>query len=202
MAVKKIVFVLKERRWECPECVRFPLMVNAVGTPLRYIPWVAYAFEKEGAIKFITHSELPGGPNAMVNEGALRNLRQRNIQWRADELLTPENQRIPLLIADGDELAAECLLDPDFLHQAHHHMDSVRILVGTPCRGFMYATDSQERNEAPFSAFISEQYHLAQSDQISPLVHVVHHGELVEYIDDFVSVGANLAERGTGKQQP
>lgn len=174
---------LKDSGWPPPrDCPAFPLI--AVAVP--HVPWVTFAVELASHFRVLSTSDIKGSLE-QTRGLAFANLERRRIDWRLASLRVAPDHDLQMLVADGDSLANEAILRPQLLRRAAQLLGARALLVGVPSRGAIFAIPaySGPDNDVPFGTFISEQYYLAQTPPISPLLFVVEDGAICGHVDAF-----------------
>lgn len=163
------------------------------------LPWVAYGYDRPNTFEFLARRNFPQEITpeqlSLIEHAALRNLRARSTSWKYEEF-DIGGKPLKVLVCSDDFLAAEHILDPSFMQQAHAQLNAEVLAVGIPLRGLMIATDAKQSNDmiSRFAGAISAQYHRAESAPITPTVLVVIRGNVVGVVKGMEEAGKRIAE--------
>ncbi len=169
------------------------------GEEAERMPVVAFGYDRPHTFEFLVASEVPGGPSsenlARIEVEALDNLRKRPGAWSAEDIDLGENS-FSLAICGDDFLAAERILDDQFMSEAHRLLEAEMLAVGIPRRGMLLAINFKQGHESivRLAAAVSAQHYRADTAPISPLIFMVHEGKVVGYGKGLEDVGKEVSE--------
>jgi len=146
------------------------------------LPWIALGWDLPNNIVYVTRQDLAdmGMSEEEVWEAALENLRKRKASWeRVETDLSGTGVKVPMLGFQGDDLAAERVLDADFMREAQKLLNAESILVGIPRRGVLMVIDGKPPGLAlvNFSGNVATLYQGGESAPITPLAFTMKDGE-------------------------
>jgi hypothetical protein len=173
-----ILPLLKPADWSLKnEMVHRPL----TDMPARDMPVVAYGWDRPNTFELLGRQHANGQTPASLEGPALRNLKARKASWEQFEI-----KAIRLLVCGNDFLAAERILDTEFLRDAQRQLGAEMLAVGIPRRGVLMACDgaSSQDELKRFCAAVAGQYHRAETPPISTTVFGVVDGAIVALADD------------------
>lgn len=182
MAIK-VIPLLKSVEWAGmafeQELLFSPLPVESAAAGAT-APVIAYGIDQAENVAFLPASESNKQKLLDIHAAALASLRQRlcNLDW--SWIGGGEGRGDILAFADNFN-AAECLLLPERMQEAHALLDSPRLLACTPKRGVLlvcrYRTENKEATEA-FLGLCHEIYYGENDESISPIVWGVSEGQI------------------------
>lgn len=110
-------------------------------------------------------------------EEALHNTSVRKASWK---IMSPGDDA-KIAICNDDYLAAERILDPTFLRQAHSQLGANAMMVGIPARGQLYATPlahftAGDTHAVTFKMLMEKTFQDAGEIGISPGLFIVNDG--------------------------
>ena len=182
-----ILPALKPHDWSASGFVLCRPLITVANVP--FIPWVGFGYDHAHTFEFVSRDSFPSTNTdetlRMIEQAALRNLRQRPVTWRIERVplgwgvfghLLPQR----VLLLSGDMLAAERILDAQAMKYAAKMLRARKILVGIPCRGVLVATNARQSSGrlAHFSGMVSTQYHSNHTAPISPSIYIVENGQI------------------------
>ena len=141
-------------------------------------PVIAYGIEQAESVAFLPASESNKQKLSEIHAAALASLRQRlcKLDWSS---IGGGEERGDILAFANNFNAAECLLLPERMQEAHTLLDSPRLLACTPKRGVLlvcrYRAENKEATEA-FLGLCHEIYYGKDDESISPIVWGVSEG--------------------------
>lgn len=174
---------LKPNDWQAKEHAIYQPLVEDQKSD--YMPWLAFGYDLPHTFQFLSAKDLPedASPHQidLMKQAAIRNLRERPARWQTENIKLGLFKRLHILLCTDDYLAAERILDADFMHEAHERLKAEMLAVGIPRRGLLLATSAKapEDQLKRFGAAVSAQYHRADSPPITPLVFIVAKGQIV-----------------------
>lgn len=189
---------LKPHDWPARAYALSRPLVAIQGVP--HVPWVGYGYNHAYSFEFLSRESFPnGGPEEhirMIEQAALRNLRQRPVTWKLESVRLGIFRRLPLLICSDDFLAAEHILDPRAMLQAAEMLKTRRLAVGVPSRGVLVATRAPlpKKLMRQFSAMVAAQFYTPRAAAISPTVFVVEDGQIIGAITGQEQAGQRMAQ--------
>ena len=155
-------------------------------------PWLAFGYDHPQVFEFLRPDQLAElHTNAHeVETQAIANLRMRPAAWEATTVNVDGFEHLSLLVCSDDFLAAERILDADFMRQAQTTLRASALLVGIPRRGVLMATraDDDGRLVLAFALVVKEQFGKAESAPVSPQLFVVKGGAIAAMLDDMTDV--------------
>lgn len=163
-------------------------------------PVVAYAIDQGETMAFLSASEVNVTPQATIHESALASLRQRlsQLDW------APVADYDRVLILAGDFHAAEGLLLPERLQEAHALLQAPALLACTPKRGVLLVGAYDGNDKASVEAFVELCYRVYYSEadeSVSPVIWGVGEGRLKDALQlDSTYLGYLQERYGTGTQ--
>lgn len=169
-----------------------------VGQKHEGLPWVAFGYDRPDEFEILTRQEFErlGLSLEELSRIALENLARRKAGWHPLEGEAAEAVGPRALACIGDELAAERVLDRDFMLRAQRRLNAAGLLAAIPRRGFLVVIPL----DAPKAAILNlvmnaqEQFHSGASAPITPLVFIVKDGDLVGMVD--LKTGGSAVEGG------
>lgn len=177
-----ILPLLKPSAWE----LQHTMVCRQLATfGTRRLPWVAYGWDRPDTFEMLGLDHPAAVPAGELDGPALANLRARPATWESITIKLGWFKKVRFLICGDDFLAAERILDADFLLAAQHQLAAKMLAVGIPRRGMLMACDGMDKDAlARFAAAVEAQYHRAESPPISPMVFAAVDGKLIGHLDD------------------
>jgi len=163
-------------------------------------PVIAYGIDQAENVAFLPASESNKQKLSEIHAAAFASLRQRlcKLDWSR---VGGEAARGDILAFADDFNAAECLLLPERMQEAHALLDSPRLLACTPKRGVLlvcrYLAENKEATEA-FLNLCHEIYYGVDDESISPIVWGVSEGQ----IKDRMQIGEDYLDYLKSKYSP
>lgn len=158
---------------------------------------VAFAADQDENLNFFPPDALSGVSVSQLFDKAKSNLRREitDVHWHS---LSYEEQEPGLVILAliNTYFAAEAILLPDKLQEAHQQLDAKRLLVCTPIRGQLCAMAFDKPVDEPIRIFVSgclDRYYAAlntesSEEAISPAFWIVESGEIIAKFDGHPSL--------------
>jgi hypothetical protein len=114
---------------------------------------------------------------------AIHNVARRPATWTAVSMIGTR-----LAVCENDYLAAERVLDPEFLGEAHRLLGDDELCVGIPARGQLWAMPMRAaRADAvclkAFALMVAKQFDAARNMPIAPWPFTVTNGQLGAALD-------------------
>jgi hypothetical protein len=114
---------------------------------------------------------------------AIHNVARRPAAWTAVGMFGTR-----LAVCEDDYLAAERVLDPEFLREAHRLLGDDELCVGIPARGQLWAMPMRAARADPlclrsFALMVANQFDAAQNMPIAPWPFTVANGQLGVALD-------------------
>ncbi len=151
----------------------------------RRLPWVAYGWDRPSTFEVLGLDHPEAAPAELLDGAALAQLRTRSASWESITIKLGWFKKARFLACSDDFLAAERILDAEFLLAAQRLLDAKMLAVGIPRRGMLMACDGMDKDAvARFAAAVEAQYHRAESPPISPIVFAAVDGRLIGHLDD------------------
>ena len=153
-----------------------------------FVPLVAFGYDQPSTFRFLSTAQIPGAASPqdrkLIEQAALRNLRARKASWKAEQISLGRTHSLHLAVCGDDFLAAERILDPDFMRLAHSLLRAEKLAVAVPRRGVLLATNARQPEEflSRFAAAVSAEFYSAHSAPISPVTFIVADGQIVGMI--------------------
>lgn len=174
--------ILKSHDWLGRERTICRLLVPDHDLP--GMPVVAYGYDRPHTFEFLLRAE--GSRQSvqdqarLVEQAALRNLRARPAKWAVNDVrVGTDNKKLRLAAFDDDYLAAERILDSDFILQAHKNLKAPTLAVGVPRRGGLLAADGRPADKLSwFAAIVADLYYRNDAAPITPLVFLMEEGRI------------------------
>ncbi len=196
-----IIPLLKSAEW-----ARLAVGQNSLVSPLpdegveasSAAPLIAYGVDQANNVAFLPATESNLQRIKTIREQSFAALRQRlaYLDWNHTD-----GGNGDVLIFAGDFNAAECLLLPERMQEAHALLDSPRLLACTPKRGVLlvcrYLAENKEATEA-FLNLCHEIYYGVDDESISPIVWGVSKGQ----IKDRMQIGEDYLDYLKSKYSP
>jgi len=175
--------LLKEAAWpgrEANACT--PL----TGLPIADQPLVVFGWDQPQSFAMMNRKAAGDRPIESLTAAAVANLKKRRATWEAIDIKAGWFKKIRFLVCSDDFLAAERILDADFLIDAQRKLEAKMLAVGIPRRGCLMATDGARSPELlqRFSQAVAGQFHRGESPPITPTVFGVADGKIVAALDD------------------
>jgi hypothetical protein len=176
---------LKATDWVgCSHALCRPLAPE-LDTP--YMPWVAFGYDHPHTFEFVTSESMPGGSDPdqlqLLEYAAVRNLRDREAVWQSQKV-TAAGRKLSLLVCCDDFLAAERVLDQEFMAEAQSRLKTKLLAVAVPQRGLLLAFDSHQSREKVglFATIAAAQFFQTGNAPISPVTFLMNNGKIVGII--------------------
>ena len=194
---------LKERTWlgrEHAVCrVLWPREASA------YMPWVAVGYDHPHSFMFVTAQAFAKmqTTEAALEARALANLRKRPAKWEKVSVEPKKGSRFSILACMDDFLAAERILDPDFMKEAQRTLRARGLLVGIPRRGRLFCIDGELNEDAiqAFGIMVAQEFTSVESAEISPMLFVVKDGAVVGFAEAIADAILPELEKEQGEAQ-
>src|SRR5579871_5288830 len=139
---RMIIPRLKQSDWNGKaQVVSRPLLPDRTDSPL-----VAFGYDLPHTIQYINRSELAKltMTEVQIEQEALGSLREHPVSWKREKLEADFlSESLDLLSCDGDFLAAEHILDPDFMTEAQRLLGCEMLAVFIPREGMLFVTHHQ-----------------------------------------------------------
>ena len=162
------------------------------GSSSPHMPWVAFGCGSGDSFEPVLRSRLPppAGTELRLQRAALRRLRRRPGGWQRWDVMLGRFQRLAMLTLEGDDFAAERILDPILMWEAHRRLRTPMLLAATPRRRALLVTDarSDDLRTAAFLALAAQQCHEAGPEALSPAAF----STCVGYVSAIVDVAADM----------
>jgi hypothetical protein len=154
--------------------------------PARDMPFVAYGYDRPHTFEMLGRERANGETPASLDKPALAHLRARKASWENVEIKVGWFKKMRFLICGDDFLAAERILDGDFLRAAQDQLRAKMLAVGIPRRGLLMVCDGARSKDhlQRFCAAVAGQYQRAQSPPITTTVFGAVDGALVGHLED------------------
>lgn len=202
MAIK-VTPLLKSAEWAEmaieQELLFSPLPVECEAVGAAY-PVIAYGIDQAESVAFLPASESNKQKLSDIHAAALASLRQRlcKLDW---SWAVGEAARGDILAFANNFNAAECLVLPERMLEAHALLDSPRLLACTPKRGVLLVCRYRAENKETTEAFLNlchEIYYGEDDESISPIVWGVSEGQ----IKDRMQIGEDYLDYLKSKYSP
>lgn len=201
--VRDVIPLLKS-----PEWAGYAFEQNLLVAPLTIesptaaisVPIVAYCIDQTKSVAFLPASESNKQKLPDIHAAALASLRSRlcNLDWG---WIDGSDGGGDILAFADDFNAAECLLLPERMLEAHALLDSPRLLACTPKRGALLVCRYRAENKDATEAFLNlchEIYYVVDDESISPIVWGVSEGQ----IKDRMQIGEDSLDYLKSKYSP
>ena len=175
--------LLKSAEW-AEQATQRGLLFSPLNTAFAAVPAmapaIAYAIDQGETVAFVPATETNQQSLSEIQASAFASLRQRlsAVDWQhVDETDTLKN----VLVFGGDFNAAECLLLPERLQEAHAIAQSPSLLACTPTRGVLLVWPYAKEDKPALEAFLDlchQLYYDEDNESISPVIWGVVEGEL------------------------
>ena len=175
--------LLKSAEW-AEQATQRGLLFSPLNTAFASVPAmapaIAYAIDQGETVAFVPATETNQQSLSEIQASAFASLRQRlsAVDWQhVDETDTLKN----VLVFGGDFNAAECLLLPERLQEAHAIAQSPSLLACTPTRGVLLVWPYAKEDKPALEAFLDlchQLYYDEDNESISPVIWGVVEGEL------------------------
>jgi len=154
--------------------------------PAKNMPVVAYGWDRPNTFEMLGRERAGGATPASLEGPAIEHLRKRTATWEKVEIKLGWLKKVRFLVCGDDFLAAERILDAEFLKQAQRQLGAKMLAVGIPRRGLLMACDGAQSKEVlgRFSAAVAGQFHRGETPTITTLVFAVVDGAIVGHLDD------------------
>jgi hypothetical protein len=175
--------LLKPAAWNLKaEMVCRPLVSFPVGdTPL-----VTYGWDHPNTFELLAREHAGSETPASLESIALAHLRKRAGSWECVDVKLGFLKKLRMFVCGDDFLAAERILDAEFLREAQTKLGAKMLAVGIPRRGMLMACDgaASKDNLARFSAAAAGQFHRAETPPITTTIFAVADGKLIGCLQD------------------
>jgi hypothetical protein len=154
--------------------------------PASGMPFVAYGWDHPHTFELLAHGGANGATPASLDPLALRHLRARSASWDRVDVKLGWFSKLRLLVCTDDFLAAEHILDAEFLREAQRQLRAEMLAVGVPRRGMLMVCDGARPKEdlERFCAAVGGQYHRAEAPPITSTVFAALDGAIVGHLED------------------
>ena len=201
----QILPALKDIKWEFADQALCRILVSELESP--NMPWVAFGYDHPHTFEFLNRNGM-GDALAiddliLLENEALENLRQRDMHWQEVGYERVNGETLRFLVCDDDFLAAERIIDPDFMQEAHFLLQTSDLLVGIPRRGVLITMDGSEgeRAQDAFLNFVSLEYQKAESSPITPVVFRMINGIIVGCLNETQAYEEESAKSENSNQE-
>jgi hypothetical protein len=141
--------------------------------------WISYAYDTGHQLASVTSDGSHGEPEALARL-ALQNLARRPLRWKVQ--LEHDDGR-PRVLVCQDEYAAEGILVPDLMREAHLYLETDTIAVALYARGGMMAQDATDAAAVMELADLCRaQYDRADGSRVSPVPLLVTDAQVVGFV--------------------
>ena len=183
IATADILPLLKPAAWNLKD-----LMVHRplAELPAASMPLVAYGWDRPNTFEMLARDRAGDATPASLDAPAIEHLRARTASWEKIEIKLGWFKKARFLVCGNDFLAAERILDAEFLRDAQRQLGAKMLAVGVPRRGLLMACDGAQSKDllARFSTAVAGQYHRGETPMITALVFAVVDGAIVGHLDD------------------
>jgi len=154
--------------------------------PAQGMPLVAYGWDHPNTFELLSRDHAGGATPDSLDRGALAGLRARSATWQPIEIKLGWFKKVRFLVCGDDFLAAERILDEQFLQQAQRTLGAKLLAVGIPRRGMLMACDGAASKDhlQRFCAAVAGQFHRAETPPITATVFGVIDGKIVGHLED------------------
>ena len=193
MNTESILPLLKPADWDLhDDMVCRPL----AAFPARDMPFVAYGWDHPHTFELLSRERAHGATPASLDPIALAHLRRRAGSWERVDIKLGLFKKMRFLVCGDDFLAAERILDADFLRDAQRQLGAKMLAIGIPRRGMLMVCDGARSQEdlQRFCQAVAGQYHRAESPAITATVFGVVDGAIVGHLED-AGVAAQIKGR-------
>jgi hypothetical protein len=183
MNTEGLLPLLKPADWDLQaEMVCRPLAPFPVGD----MPMVTYGWDHPNTFELLARASADAATPASLDPIALAHLRGRGGSWERLDVKIGFLKKLRMVICGNDFLAAERILDAEFLREAQSKLGAKMLAVGIPRRGMLMACDgaASKDNLARFCAAAAGQYHRAEAPPITTTIFAVVDGTLVGCLED------------------
>ena len=169
--------ILMPSEWEAP--ANTPTFRLQVPSEDPRIPWVTFGNMGSDGLEPFEADVEEAFKREQIEEAALQHLVERMASWQRVKS-QGGGGRSSMLACLDDPLAAERILDPDFIRQAGKKLGTELLAIGIPRRGLMVAMDGRQPEESlmGFGAFNLAEFHSGDSDPITSLTFLMDDGEI------------------------
>jgi hypothetical protein len=175
--------VLKSHDWEHRDKVLCYQLATHLSIP--YMPWIT--FGQELSTTFCFHFAKQDQNQTYLMEEALHNLRKRPALWNMEDCI---------LQCSNDCLAAERILDSEFMQKGYDLLNTDLLAVGIPCRGLLLAINGRDKeNIGAFAVMVSTEFFRAYSSPITPITFMFFNGKIAGYVQGLEESGRQIVER-------
>ena len=179
----EILPLLKDAAWPGREqSVCAPL----TDLPIQDQPLVTFGWDRPETFEMLGRQDPLAANLDVLRAAAAANLKKRAGSWQPIEIKLGLFKTGRFLVCGDDFLAAERILDPDFLMQAQRTLDAKMLAVGIPRRGIIMAANGAQSSELlqRFLAAVAGQFHRGEAPPITPTVFGVVDGAIVAHLQD------------------
>jgi hypothetical protein len=183
MNIAGILPLLKPADWELQsEMVCRPL--TDLGA--HRMPWVTYGWDRPHTFEMLGRERAGAHTSTSLDATALTHLRQRAASWETINLKLGWFRKMRLVVCGDDFLAAERILDTEFMREGQRRLGAKMLAVGIPRRGMLMAFDgaSSKDNLQRFCAAVAGQFHRGETPSITTTVFAVDDGKIIGHLDD------------------
>jgi len=154
--------------------------------PARDMPFVTYGWDHPHTFELLAHDRANGASPSSLDPLALAHLRARSASWNRVDVKLGWFSKLRLVVCTDDFLAAERILDGEFLREAQRQLRANMLAVGIPRRGMLMACDGARSKEdlERFCAAVGGQFHRAEAPPITTTVFAVIDGGIVGHLED------------------
>ncbi len=170
--------ILMPSDWEAPEMT--PTYRLEVPSEDPRIPWVTYGSLGPNGLEPFQEEVENQFKQDQIEEAGLRHLKERDASWQRVQSQGGGGGRSSMLACLDDPLAAERILDAEFVRRAQKKLGTEVLAIGIPRRGLMVAMDGRQPEESlmGFGAFNLAEYHSGESNRITTLTFLMDDGEI------------------------
>jgi hypothetical protein len=179
LTTDKIYPILMSPQWE-PKHDAFSKRLQ-VPSDDPSIPWITLGRVNSQDVHLLNGDltiETESSGEALL-QTAVDNLISRDASWHRVDSPSGDARRSDMLACVEDLLAAEHILDPDFVAAACDKLNTEILAVGIPRRGLIVAMDGRQPESSlmGFGALNLAEYHSGDSRPITPLTFLMAEGE-------------------------
>jgi hypothetical protein len=177
---------LKERTWQGRE--HSQCRVLWANEASAYMPWVAVGYDSPHSFQFVSAKDFGAmqTTEAALEARAVANLRRRPATWeKVDVGPSAKGPGFTILACMDDFLAAERILDADFMNQAQRTLRARGLLVGIPRRGRLFCINGELAPHAieAFGILVAQEFTAGESAVISPMLFAMKDGAIVAIVE-------------------
>lgn len=169
--------ILMPSDWEAPD--RTPAYRLEAPSEDPRIPWITFGSLGANGLEPFEQSVDNEFKREQIEQTALRHLQDRAASWQRVEA-QGGGSRSSMLACLDDPLAAERILDTEFIRQGQQKLGTEVLAIGIPRRGLMVAMDGRQPEESlmGFGAFNLAEYHSGESNRITTLTFLMDDGQI------------------------